>query len=58
MWSASARPASVVIMAPAWIFPEFSPVGVDLAGAEAVARYDRNQGTDPERDREFVCRRR
>jgi hypothetical protein len=29
-------------MAPAWIFPEFSPVGVDLAGAEAVASYDRN----------------
>jgi hypothetical protein len=45
-------------MTPAWIFPEFSPVGVDLASAEAVARYDHNQGTDPERDREFVCRRR
>jgi putative AdoMet-dependent methyltransferase len=56
VWSASARPASVVIMAPAWIFPEFSPVGVDLAGAEAVARYDRNQGTDPERDNALLDR--
>lgn len=35
---------------PTWSFPEFSPVGVDLASAEAVARYDRNQGTDPTRD--------
>jgi len=40
----------------AWSFPEFSPVGVDLAGAEAVARYDRNQGTDPERDNALLDR--
>ena len=37
-------------MAPAWTFPEFSPVGVDLASAEAVERYDRSQGTDPALD--------
>jgi putative AdoMet-dependent methyltransferase len=37
-------------MAPAWMFPEFSPVGVDLASADAVARYDHDQGTDPARD--------
>jgi ubiquinone/menaquinone biosynthesis C-methylase UbiE len=43
-------------MTPAWIFPEFSPVGVDLASAEAVARYDRNQGTDPERDNALLDR--
>jgi ubiquinone/menaquinone biosynthesis C-methylase UbiE len=50
------RVANVAIMAPAWIFPEFSPVGVDLARAEAVARYDRNQGTDPERDNALLDR--
>jgi ubiquinone/menaquinone biosynthesis C-methylase UbiE len=43
-------------MTPAWIFPEFSPVGVDLASTEAVRRYDRNQGTDPERDNALLDR--
>jgi len=48
--------ASVPIMTPAWTFPEFSPVGIDLASAEAVARYDRNQGTDAARDRALLDR--
>jgi putative AdoMet-dependent methyltransferase len=43
-------------MTAAWIFPEFSPVGVDLASAEAVARYDRNQGTDLARDNALLDR--
>jgi ubiquinone/menaquinone biosynthesis C-methylase UbiE len=43
-------------MTAAWTFPEFSPVGVDLACAEAVARYDRNQGTDPEGDKALLDR--
>jgi putative AdoMet-dependent methyltransferase len=43
-------------MTPAWTFPEFAPVGVDLASAEAVASYDRNQGTDPARDNELLDR--
>jgi putative AdoMet-dependent methyltransferase len=43
-------------VAPAWTFPEYSPAGVDLAGAEAVARYDRNLGTDPERDNALLDR--
>ena len=43
-------------MTPPWIFPEFSPVGVDLSTAEAVRRYDRNQGTDPERDNALLDR--
>jgi putative AdoMet-dependent methyltransferase len=43
-------------MTTAWTFPEFSPVGVDLASAEAVARYDRNQGTDAERDNALLDR--
>ena len=43
-------------MAAPWMFPEFSPVGVDLASREAVARYDRNQGTDPARDRALLDR--
>lgn len=30
---------------PPWMFSEFQPVGVDLDSAEAVERYDRNQGT-------------
>jgi SAM-dependent methyltransferase len=32
---------------PAWYFPEYTPVGTDLATPAAVAAYDRNQGTDP-----------
>jgi putative AdoMet-dependent methyltransferase len=43
-------------MTPAWTFPEFSPVGVDLASAEAVARYDHNQGTDLARDNALLDR--
>jgi ubiquinone/menaquinone biosynthesis C-methylase UbiE len=43
-------------MTPPWTFPEFSPVGVDLATAEAVLRYDRDQGTDPERDNALLDR--
>jgi putative AdoMet-dependent methyltransferase len=43
-------------MTPPWTFPELSPVGVDLATAEAVRRYDRNQGTDPERDNALLDR--
>ncbi|WP_419998660.1 class I SAM-dependent methyltransferase [Streptomyces boninensis] len=35
---------------PAWLFAEYAPVGVDLASPEAVAAYDRNQGTDAARD--------
>jgi ubiquinone/menaquinone biosynthesis C-methylase UbiE len=38
------------------MFPEFSPVGVDLASADAVARYDRNQGTDAARDNALLDR--
>jgi putative AdoMet-dependent methyltransferase len=38
------------------MFREFSPVGVDLASAEAVARYDHNQGTDPTRDNDLLDR--
>ncbi|WP_326600297.1 class I SAM-dependent methyltransferase [Streptomyces sp. NBC_01803] len=29
-----------------WTFAEYQPVGVDLASTQAVAAYDRNQGTD------------
>jgi putative AdoMet-dependent methyltransferase len=35
---------------PAWAFPEYAPVGVDLGSPAAVAVYDRNQGTDPDAD--------
>ncbi|MEU6540590.1 methyltransferase domain-containing protein [Streptomyces sp. NPDC047000] len=35
---------------PAWLFREYEPVGVDLGTPEAVAAYDRNQGTDPGAD--------
>jgi putative AdoMet-dependent methyltransferase len=38
------------------MFREFSPVGVDLASAEAVARYDHNQGTDAARDNDLLDR--
>ncbi|MCX5530696.1 class I SAM-dependent methyltransferase [Streptomyces sp. NBC_00006] len=37
-------------MDPAWRFREYEPVGIDLAGPDAVAAYDRNQGTDAARD--------
>lgn len=39
-----------------WLFPEFSPVGVELGTAEAVASYDRKQGTDPAKDRALLDR--
>lgn len=39
---------------PRWYFPEFDPVGTDLASPEAVAAFDRNQGTDPARDAELL----
>ncbi|WP_329281447.1 class I SAM-dependent methyltransferase [Streptomyces sp. NBC_01451] len=35
---------------PAWYFPEYTPVGIDLGSTSAVAAYDRNQGTDPDAD--------
>ncbi|MHB9756844.1 class I SAM-dependent methyltransferase [Streptomyces sp. BYX5S] len=35
---------------PAWLFPEYTPVGIDLGSKAAVAAYDRNQGTDPDAD--------
>ncbi|MGP3934705.1 class I SAM-dependent methyltransferase [Nonomuraea sp. KM88] len=35
---------------PAWWFPEYAPVGVDLGSPAAVAAYDRNQGTDSAAD--------
>ena len=41
---------------PPWCFAEFDPVGTDLASAEAVAAFDRNQGTDPVRDSELLAR--
>ena len=41
---------------PGWYFPEFDPVGTDLASVEAVAAFDRNQGTDPARDGELLDR--
>jgi putative AdoMet-dependent methyltransferase len=47
---------SVRGVAPEWMYPEFSPVGVDLASADAVARYDRNQGTDAARDNALLDR--
>lgn len=43
------------VMTP-WLFPEFSPVGVDLGSLEAVANYDRNQGTDSAKDRALLDR--
>ncbi|WP_028925090.1 class I SAM-dependent methyltransferase [Pseudonocardia acaciae] len=39
-----------------WQFAEFSPVGVDLSSTDAVRAYDRNQGTDPARDRALLDR--
>lgn len=41
---------------PPWYFAEFQPVGTDLASEAAVAAFDRNQGTDPARDRELLQR--
>ncbi len=35
---------------PSWYFREYAPVGVDLGSVEAVAAFDRNQGTDPAAD--------
>lgn len=43
------------VMTP-WLFPEFSPVGVDLGSLEAVANYDRDQGTDAAKDRALLDR--
>ncbi len=39
-----------------WLFAESSPVGVELSTQEAVENYDRNQGTDPARDRALLDR--
>lgn len=41
---------------PPWYFREYSPVGVNLGSAQAVASYDRNQGTDAARDNELLDR--
>ncbi|HEV2070940.1 MAG TPA: class I SAM-dependent methyltransferase [Acidimicrobiales bacterium] len=41
---------------PRWYFPEFDPVGTDLASAEAVTAFDRNQGTNPDGDAELLRR--
>ena len=41
---------------PRWYFREFEPVGTDLASVEAVAAFDRKQGTDPGRDAELLER--
>lgn len=41
---------------PPWYFREFEPVGTDLASVEAVATFDRRQGTDPARDAELLER--
>jgi putative AdoMet-dependent methyltransferase len=35
---------------PSWSFPEYTPAGVDLGSATAVAAYDASQGTDPAAD--------
>lgn len=43
-------------MAAPWLFAEFSPAGVNLSSRDAVERYDRNQGTDPVRDRALLDR--
>lgn len=39
---------------PNWYFDEFEPVGTDLSSVEAVAAFDRNQGTDPARDAQLL----
>jgi ubiquinone/menaquinone biosynthesis C-methylase UbiE len=41
---------------PPWYFREYSPVGVELGTPQAVADYDRNQGTSAERDNELLDR--
>ncbi len=41
---------------PRWYFPEFTPVGVDLASVEAVAAFDRNHGTEPAQDAQLLRR--
>lgn len=41
---------------PSWYFRELEPVGTDLASVEAVATFDRRQGTDPARDAELLER--
>ncbi len=41
---------------PAWAFPEFSPVGVDLDSPESVEDYDRNQGTQVAKDEALLDR--
>ncbi len=43
-------------MLPPWMFQEFAPVAVDLSSPEAVAAYDRNQGTDPVHDNALLDR--
>lgn len=39
---------------PRWYFPEFSLVGTDLTSVEAVAAFDRNQGTNAAQDAELL----
>lgn len=46
----------VRFMTPPWLFAEFAAVGVELSTPEAVSDYDRNQGTDPVRDRALLDR--
>lgn len=41
---------------PPWYFREYAPVGVELGTPQAVAAYDRNQGTSAERDDELLDR--
>jgi ubiquinone/menaquinone biosynthesis C-methylase UbiE len=41
---------------PPWYFREYSPVGVELGTPQAVADYDRNQGSSAERDNELLDR--
>jgi putative AdoMet-dependent methyltransferase len=39
-----------------WYFREYAPVGVELGTPQAVASYDRNQGSSAERDNELLDR--
>lgn len=53
---AGATLVSIRIVSSGWRFREFEPVGVELGSPDAVAIYDRNQGTDVERDRSLLLR--
>lgn len=41
---------------PPWYFREYAPVGVELGTPQAVAAYDRRQGTSAEQDNELLDR--